>query len=56
LKRHLKPYFQFSIFPAPDHSLFEDYKNDGAQMLAFVFKYGNKEMVRQMADGVQGRG
>jgi glyoxylase-like metal-dependent hydrolase (beta-lactamase superfamily II) len=41
---------------AVQKALFEDYKNDGAEMLAFVFKYGNKEMVRQVADGVQGRG
>jgi 2-aminobenzoylacetyl-CoA thioesterase len=36
--------------------LLDDYIGDGAPMLAFVFKYGNKEMVRQVVDGVQGRG
>lgn len=41
---------------AVQDALFEEYKNDGAQMMSFVFKYGNKEMVRQVADGVQGRG
>ncbi|MFA6449432.1 MAG: MBL fold metallo-hydrolase [bacterium] len=41
---------------AVQKALFADYKNEGAQLLAFVFKYGNKEMVRQVADGVQGRG
>ncbi len=37
-------------------ALYGDYQNDGAAMLSFVFKYGNKEMARQVIDGVQGRG
>ena len=41
---------------AVQKALFDDYQSDGAQMLAFVFKYGNKEMVRQVVDGVRGRG
>jgi 2-aminobenzoylacetyl-CoA thioesterase len=41
---------------AVQKALFDDYQSDGAPMLAFVFKYGNKEMVRQVVDGVKGRG
>ncbi len=37
-------------------ALYSDYQNDGAAMLSFVFKYGNKEMARQVIDGVRGRG
>jgi len=34
----------------------DDFGKDAAPALTFIFKYGNKEMIRQVIDGVQGRG
>ena len=37
-------------------ALFEEYKGEFMPPLLFILKYGNKEMARQVIDGVPGRG
>jgi 2-aminobenzoylacetyl-CoA thioesterase len=37
-------------------SLYEEYKDEFTPPMLFVLKYGNKEMARQVIDGVRGRG